>query len=235
MAVIGSSGDRPCATAVTMSRSVTIETRQPGSPTSSDETFASRSWRAPSRTVASGATTTGGRSPQSRNRVMVAIVLVMVRACATGGRRDRADGHRGARCWSPTAGVTGPSSALGRAPVASGTMAADLPAAAPLGAPPAVVAVGVDGSEESLRAVMWALALARALAARLVLVHGTGLLEGAGLQPAVDLDHQLASALARLGPGGDAGAASARPAPDVRLRRRPGDSVDVLLAVAAEE
>jgi nucleotide-binding universal stress UspA family protein len=114
-------------------------------------------------------------------------------------------------------------------------MAADLPAAAPLGAPPAVVAVGVDGSEESLRAVMWALALARALAARLVLVHGTGLLEGAGLQPAVDLDHQLASALARLGPGGDAGAASARPAPDVRLRRRPGDSVDVLLAVAAEE
>ena len=110
-------------------------------------------------------------------------------------------------------------------------MAADLPAAAPLGAPPTVIAVGVDGSEESSRAVIWALALSRSLAARLVLVHGTGLLEGAGLQPAVDLAHQLASAFARLGPGG----AGAPADPDVQLRRRPGDSVDVLLAVAAEE
>src|SRR6188472_1971624 len=100
-------------------------------------------------------------------------------------------------------------------------MAADPPAAAPIGAPPAVVAVGVDGSEESLRAVTWSLALVRSLAARLVLVHGTGLLEGAGLRPAVDLDQQLAAALARLG-AGDAGTASPQPAPDVQLRRRPG-------------
>jgi len=116
-------------------------------------------------------------------------------------------------------------------------MPADLPAAAPIGAPPVVVAVGVDGSEESLRAVTWSLALVRSLAARLVLVHGTGLLEGAGLRPAVDLDQQLAAALARLNAGADAaaGTASARTAPDVQLRRRPGDAVDVLLAVAAEE
>lgn len=99
-------------------------------------------------------------------------------------------------------------------------------------AAPTVVAVGVDGSEESLRAVTWALALVGALPARLVLVHGTGLLEGAGLQPGVDLERQLAGARDRLaaGAGGDGPAD-----PDVVLRRRPGHPVDVLLAVAAEE
>ena len=92
---------------------------------------------------------------------------------------------------------------------------------------PTVIAVGVDGSPESVRAATWALALARALAARVVLVHGTGLLEGAGLQPAIDLDEQLAEAVARLGPDG--------PAAMARTVRRPGHPVDVLLTVAAEE
>lgn len=60
------------------------------------------------------------------------------------------------------------------------------------GAP--IVVVGLDGSDVGVRALRWAADLARRLDARLVVVHATGLLEGAGVAPAVDPGELLARA-----------------------------------------
>lgn len=101
---------------------------------------------------------------------------------------------------------------------------------------PSVIAVGVDGSPESGRALIWALSLAHALRSRLVVVHSTGLLEGAGLQPAVDLDQELDAArqtLASATPNAEVASDNPKQ-PAVELVRRPGHPVDVLLSEASE-
>jgi nucleotide-binding universal stress UspA family protein len=91
---------------------------------------------------------------------------------------------------------------------------------------PKVIGVGIDGSAESTRALAWALGLAVGLGARLVVTHGSGMLEGAGLQPGLDLAAALLDAAAAAGV--DAGDLGAPPL----LEARPGHPVDVLMAVA---
>ena len=89
------------------------------------------------------------------------------------------------------------------------------------------IVVGVDGSEDSKRAVIWAANFAAALNARVVAVHAVGLLEhqpgdpsGAHLLPALQA---WTSELERL------------PADDVDLRLMPGDPITALTMVALEE
>ena len=89
------------------------------------------------------------------------------------------------------------------------------------------IVVGVDGSEDSERAVAWAADKGVALDARVVAVHAVGMLEhqrgdpsGAHLLPAL---HVWTRDLEQLPPD--------------RVERRliPGDPVDALATVAAEE
>ena len=54
--------------------------------------------------------------------------------------------------------------------------------------------VGLDGSEVGITALRWAADLARRLGARLVAVHATGLLEGAGVAATIDPTELLARA-----------------------------------------
>jgi nucleotide-binding universal stress UspA family protein len=91
---------------------------------------------------------------------------------------------------------------------------------------PRTIGVGIDGSVESSHVLSWALALAAGLGARLVVAHGSGLLEGAGFRPPVDLGAEVTAARGLLPP-------DQRP-PEVVLVSRPGHPVDVLLTVALE-
>jgi nucleotide-binding universal stress UspA family protein len=99
--------------------------------------------------------------------------------------------------------------------------------------PPSVIGVGIDGSAESAHALGWALRLAGALGGRVVVTHGTGMLESAGLQRGIDVQGTVASAVSTAVASGelDADHFAARPHCEVR----PGHPVDVLLTVAAEE
>ena len=94
---------------------------------------------------------------------------------------------------------------------------------------PKVIAVGIDGSAESTRALAWALALAVGTGAHLVVTHGSGMLEGAGLLAGVDLEAALADAAEAAAV--DIGQLTAPPV----LAARPGHPVEVLMAVAGEE
>lgn len=89
------------------------------------------------------------------------------------------------------------------------------------------IVVGVDGSEDSRRAVAWATKQAVALGASVVAVHAVGMLEhergdpsGAHLMPDV---RAWTSDLEQLPPG------------SVERRLVPGDPVTALATVAAEE
>jgi nucleotide-binding universal stress UspA family protein len=96
-----------------------------------------------------------------------------------------------------------------------------------LSRPPGCLVVGVDGSAEGLAALRWAHTLAGSLAARLIVVHAVGLLEGAGLQPAIDVPTVVASLTE--GSEGDRGAVAVEPVIE------PGTPPDVLLRVAVRE
>jgi nucleotide-binding universal stress UspA family protein len=90
-------------------------------------------------------------------------------------------------------------------------------------APPRCLVVGIDGSDVARRAASWAYVVAAALGARLVVVHARGLLEGAGLQPAVDpaaIVAELAAAQPEAG------------SPQLDTLVEPGTPPDVLLRVA---
>lgn len=85
----------------------------------------------------------------------------------------------------------------------------------PVSSPAATTVVGLDGSDVGFAALRWAADLARRLDARLVVVHATGLLEGAGVAPALD----AAELLARAGvEDGAETVVEPGPAPDVLIR-----------------
>ena len=64
---------------------------------------------------------------------------------------------------------------------------------------PRRVVVGIDASRESLAALDFALRLVIALGARLIVVHGIGLLEEGGYRPRPDIDGLVAAARGRSG------------------------------------
>ena len=89
--------------------------------------------------------------------------------------------------------------------------------------PPIVAAV--DGSEVSRRALRRAGSLAAALGAELIVVHGVGLLEGAGYRDHVELEEVV---IAELGPE------RARGAPAVRTVVQDGPAALVVARVVAD-
>jgi nucleotide-binding universal stress UspA family protein len=95
------------------------------------------------------------------------------------------------------------------------------------------IVVGVDGSENSLVAVAWAAALARATGAEVVAVHALGLLDR--LEP----EHPVASQPHRdeIRERFEAEWCAPLDGPDLRCRRvvRDGSPVTALLAVADDE
>ena len=64
---------------------------------------------------------------------------------------------------------------------------------------PRTVVVGLDASTESLAALDWALALVTALGARLIVVHGVGLLEEGGYRARPDIGALVLAARRRAG------------------------------------
>lgn len=92
-------------------------------------------------------------------------------------------------------------------------------------APPRRIAVGVDGSEQAKAALAWALLLATAVGAEVIVVHGQGLLESGGLVASVDLERIVAEV------GGGAPGDATPPTVTVM---RPGPGADALIAVAEE-
>jgi len=87
----------------------------------------------------------------------------------------------------------------------------------------APIVVGVDRSDGSAVALIWALRLATALGRPLTVVHAVGLLEEGGYRPAPEVAERVDEAH-RAVPGSD-------PA-DVDVVREDGPAVDVLLRVA---
>lgn len=84
---------------------------------------------------------------------------------------------------------------------------------------PRLIAVGYDGSADSLAALRWAAGLAPAVGARLRIVHAVGLLEHAGLSAREDAHEEVATDVARSA-GLDEGA--------VEWRVRDGEPAAVL-------
>lgn len=91
---------------------------------------------------------------------------------------------------------------------------------------PRRVVVGVDASAESLAALDWALALVTALGARLIVVHGVGLLEEGGYRPRPDLDGFVVAARRRAGGPAEA---------DVDVILEDGPAAEVLVRIAEQE
>jgi nucleotide-binding universal stress UspA family protein len=90
--------------------------------------------------------------------------------------------------------------------------------------PPAVIAVGFDGSPDAEHALLWAAALAAAMGARLEVVHAVGVLEHAGLAARVAGHEATVARVAR-----EAGLDAAQ----VHWRAADGEPCSVLRRAAA--
>jgi nucleotide-binding universal stress UspA family protein len=91
---------------------------------------------------------------------------------------------------------------------------------------PRRVVVGLDASAESLAALDWALALVSALRARLIVVHGVGLLEEGGYRSRLDLDGLVGAARRRAGEPTEV---------DVDVVVEDGPAADVIVRVTERE
>ena len=89
------------------------------------------------------------------------------------------------------------------------------------------IAVGVDASREASAALKWALQLGAAVRASLFVVHGEGLLEGAGFGPKLDVAGLVRAAR-------EASSTPAAEQPPLLAVVRPGPGAEALLAVAGE-
>jgi nucleotide-binding universal stress UspA family protein len=91
---------------------------------------------------------------------------------------------------------------------------------------PRRVVVGLDASEESLAALDWALALVTALGARLIVVHGVGLLEEGGYRRRPDIDGLVVGARRRAGDPTDV---------DIDVVVEDGPAADVIVRITERE